>query len=221
MKILVTSDFHGHLSAIEEMREKAISNRVEVIVVCGDITHFGNLSLAKHLIEKMSIENVNTLFVPGNLDPIELIRIETIDGAQCLHGRFRKVSGLNFMGVGGCILSPFKTSFEMDEEEFQKILEEAFQALDDKKRFALISHNPPFGTKVDVTSFGAHAGSKSLRKFIEEKKPLLTLCGHIHEARGIDRIEDTIIVNPGPAFGGSYALMDLNDGISVDLCSLK
>jgi len=63
-------------------------------------------------------------------------------------------------------------------------------------------HIPPYGTKIDCLFSGVHAGSKSIRKFIEEKQPLLTLHGHIHEApmvgnEYIDKIGNTIIVNPG------------------------
>lgn len=219
MKILVASDFHGHLSVIEEMREKAISNKVGAIVVCGDITHHGTIPFARDVLEKLSIEGVVTLFVPGNMDPKELVDMETINGAQNLHGRSRKVAAMNFMGVGGCILSPFNTLFEMSEQKLRKVLDEASQMLDDEGHFILVSHNPPFNTKVDITSFGAHVGSKSLRSFIEETMPLLTLCGHIHEARAIDKIEETLVVNPGPAFKGFYALIDLNKEVLVELSS--
>ena len=44
-------------------------------------------------------------------------------------------------------------------------------------------------------------------KLISEYQPLLVLCGHIHEGCGIDKIGETVIVNPG-SLGekGSYAV---------------
>jgi len=43
-----------------------------------------------------------------------------------------------------------------------------------------------------------HVGSESVRKIIEEYQPILCACGHIHESRCIDKIGETIIVNPSP-----------------------
>ena len=40
--------------------------------------------------------------------------------------------------------------------------------------------------------------SKSIRKAVEKFKPNLLLCGHIHEAEGIeDRIGNTKVINVG------------------------
>ncbi|MBS7654873.1 metallophosphoesterase, partial [Candidatus Bathyarchaeota archaeon] len=49
-----------------------------------------------------------------------------------------------------------------------------------------------------------------------EYKPALTLCGHIHEAKGADKIGETLIVNPGPSKQGNYAIIDVLDG-SIDV----
>jgi len=40
-----------------------------------------------------------------------------------------------------------------------------------------------------------HVGSKALREFIIETQPLLTSCGHIHEALGIDQPKNSTIIN--------------------------
>jgi hypothetical protein len=45
----------------------------------------------------------------------------------------------------------------------------------------LISHAPPYNTNLDMTLNKRHLGSEALRKIITEKKPILVLCGHIHE----------------------------------------
>jgi len=75
------------------------------------------------------------------------------------------------------------------------------EPLNYKKSIYLI-HTPPYGTKIDCLFSGVHAGSKAIRKFIEEKQPLLTLHGHIHEAPlvtdvYIDKIGQTFVINPG------------------------
>jgi len=70
------------------------------------------------------------------------------------------------------------------------------------KRTIYIMHSPPFGTRLDFTKEGKSAGSLSIKAFIEEHQPLLTLHGHIHESPDIsgfyfDRIGETISINPG------------------------
>jgi Icc-related predicted phosphoesterase len=63
-------------------------------------------------------------------------------------------------------------------------------------------HSPPFGTKLDLIQGAKPAGSCSIKVFIEEHQPLLTLHGHIHEAPALsgtyfDRIGETLSINPG------------------------
>jgi Predicted phosphoesterases, related to the Icc protein len=74
----------------------------------------------------------------------------------------------------------------------------------DPKRTILLSHYPPFGV-VDFTLSDTHAGDGYLRRLIERYQPPLVICGHIHEAKGIDKIGDTLVVNP------------YNDPIIIDL----
>ncbi|MDD4197531.1 MAG: metallophosphoesterase [Syntrophorhabdaceae bacterium] len=65
-----------------------------------------------------------------------------------------------------------------------------------------VMHTPPFGTTLDVLRNGRHAGSRLVRRFIEEYMPPLTLHGHIHESHHMtmeltDRIGRTVCINPG------------------------
>lgn len=88
------------------------------------------------------------------------------------------------------------------------------QDLDPYIPFVLLSHQPPHGTACDRLRSGEHAGSISLRYFIEESGPLLVFTGHIHESRGEDRIERTRVVNPGPLDEGGYAFAEVfRDGV--------
>jgi len=62
----------------------------------------------------------------------------------------------------------------------------------DLSRSVLISHSPPYnsfldrvaldGLLADNLPMDVHVGSVAIRQFIEEKQPLLTLHGHIHES---------------------------------------
>ena len=43
-------------------------------------------------------------------------------------------------------------------------------------------------------------GSRAVRRAIEAFQPLISLHGHIHESRGIQRIGRTIAINPGSEY---------------------
>jgi len=103
------------------------------------------------------------------------------------------------------------------EEELKGLLERNLSELTVDDRVVLVSHMPPANTSVDVTYSGRHIGSSSIREFIERVRPILVLCGHVHEAPGIDRIGETIIVNPGPARDGRCAIANLDEDCKVVL----
>jgi Icc-related predicted phosphoesterase len=55
---------------------------------------------------------------------------------------------------------------------------------------------------LDLIQGGKSAGSRSIKNFIEENQPLLTLHGHIHESPELsgayfNRIGETLSINPG------------------------
>jgi Icc-related predicted phosphoesterase len=49
----------------------------------------------------------------------------------------------------------------------------------------LICHAPPYRTALDRVRPNLHAGSRSIREFIERHQPDYFFCGHIHEAEGV------------------------------------
>ena len=86
--------------------------------------------------------------------------------------------------------------------------------LDEKS--VLISHEPPYGAQ-DKVFLGLHGGSKELREIIDEYKPRLVLCGHIHEDPGVTRIGKTTVVNCSMGKRGEGALIEINEKLSVKM----
>ena len=63
----------------------------------------------------------------------------------------------------------------------------------------LVVHSPPKG-HCDQSSAGDHLGSEAILRAIEEKRPTLAVCGHIHESWGArSEVGLTKVVNLGPA----------------------
>ncbi|MFP3985286.1 MAG: metallophosphoesterase [Candidatus Bathyarchaeia archaeon] len=218
MRILGTADFHDNVESFHRTVSKASKNNVDVVAVCGDVTHFGSIERAVSLLSILRDVSCPVLFVPGNCDPPNLVE-NNVEGLELIHGRCLKIGETEFLGVGGSSPSPFHTPFELSEMEIANTLERAHKDYHSGK-LVLVSHDPPKNTKVDISSSGEHVGSLSVRRFVEKVKPQLVLCGHIHEARGMDRIGSSVIVNPGPARHGQCVLIDLEGDVKIELSHL-
>lgn len=217
MKILITSDLHG-LPAAEKNLMKLLERGYNCLILAGDLTNFGPTSTAESLFEKIKSTRIITLAIPGNCDPKPILRVLERYGVN-LHGKCRKIHDIEFAGFGGSNLTPFHTPFELSEEEIKEGLSGLLCGESDK--FVLVTHTPPFNTKVDMTFHSLHVGSKSVRKFVEKVQPALLVCGHVHEARNIDRLGKTLIVNAGPISRGYAAEAIIEEKISVRLIELN
>lgn len=216
MKVLIVTDFHGEKKAVKMTRDKSLKEMVDVVVVCGDVTHFGDIKTAESLLKILAEVRLPILFVPGNCDPPELSQDVDVKGVFCLHGRCKEFDELSFIGVGGGTPSPFYTTFELREEEISSTLMHAYKCLSKNKRFMLVSHVPPKDTKLDITHTGSHVGSLAVRKFIINKKPVAVACGHIHESRGVDHINSVEMVNVGPARLGYCAVAIVDQKLKIN-----
>ena len=216
MRILISSDFHGNPYAFRKVASETKKLGIDLLIACGDITNFGTAKQAEKLLLNFSELDSLVLFVPGNCDLPSVLEVE-IKNCSNLHGKCIEIGDYVFIGVGGSPLSPLQTPLEFPEEKISDILELAVSKCSRSKKLILISHTPPLNTKIDIAFNGEHIGSRSVRSFVEKYKPFAVFCGHVHEARGIDKIDDTILVNPGPARHGMYALAEVNNGIKVKL----
>jgi len=219
MKLLVAADFHGSIEASRKVSEKSKRLEVDAIIVCGDVTHFGSLKDAETILAPLTALDLPVLYVPGNCDPSQLAETQ-IAGAANLHGKCQKLGDVAFIGLGGSLTSPYYSWFELSETQIRNMLEQSWDKCPAKAWSVVVSHAPPRDTSVDLAFSRVHAGSVSLRAFIEERKPSVVFCGHIHEARGIDHLGDTLVVNPGAVRHGKYALANITDKIEVKLDSL-
>ncbi len=212
MKLLVITDIHG--KNIRNIRNLLKRENYDLLIIVGDITQFGPVSKAEKILDGLKSIGIPIFALPGNCDPKDVVDVLEEKEVN-MHSKSFEISGLQFVGLGGSNSTPFDTPFEISEEEIEKELDKLVQ--DSEEDWILVTHAPPHGTKCDLTSDGTHAGSKAVRKTIEEKKPLLNFCGHIHEARSIDNIKDTKIVNPGPVRNGFCAEVLIDEDIIVNL----
>ncbi len=183
--------------------------KANVVLLAGDMTN-GSMN---HLLRMFSILNEfneHVYAVPGNMDTAQILAHLAREGLS-LHRRFELVDGVALVGLGGAL--PFDGDFVFSEDEFSAMLDEAVTGLPAGTPTLLVSHQPPYDTALDVIRTGQHVGSRAVRAWIEKHQPLACLCGHIHEAAGVDRLGQTVLINPGPlATTASYAYLDVRAG---------
>ncbi len=191
MKILAVSDIHADKRNAERLAELAKREKVDLVVLAGDLSIFGEG--IKGLIKPFKENDLKVAFVPGNHDPPEMAEwLEAKYKIYNLHNQPLIINNIAFVGVGFANIPPYYIS---EDEIYSRVYQQMYQVKGAKK-VILVSHIPPYNTKLD--DIGEHVGSVSLRKILEKKQPDLCICGHIHEAFGLeDKINKTKIVNPG------------------------
>jgi uncharacterized protein len=74
----------------------------------------------------------------------------------------------------------------------------------------LVTHEPPLGT-LDRARSGAHIGTQAVRDLVDRLRPRVLTCGHVHESPGIERLDDTLVINCTMGDGRTGgALIDLS-----------
>ncbi len=193
MKLLAFTDLHLSLTNFAKMEKLAHKEKPDFIVCCGDISIFEqNLDF---IIKKLASLKCRVLAINGNHeDEVLMSRLcSRYPNINFIHRKSYVYGNYQFFGYGGDGFSYIDEDFEHLAKSFRR-----FAKKETKK--ILVTHAPPFGTKMDILYDNEHHGNKSIRNFINELKPELALCGHFHENfRVQQKIGKTLFVNPGPA----------------------
>ena len=194
MKLLLFSDVHGDLDACRDLVDRAAD--ADVVVGAGDFC-VARRNLAAP-IETLSAIDTPTVLVPGNAETEDEMDAQVSatgwDEAHVLHGDGVTIDGQSFFGIGGGIpITPFGPwSYDFSEAEARDLLAACPEGA------VLVSHSPPKNA-VDRDSKDQSLGSTAVRAAIEETRPVLTVCGHIHGSWGeAAEIGTTSVVNAGP-----------------------
>jgi Icc-related predicted phosphoesterase len=217
MKIIDVTDVHGNTDFLREIHDPI--NGADLVLVSGDITHFGGRLEAGRVIAALQTMNSRVFAVPGNCDRAGVEEFLTEEGIN-LNARAVQFGEVTLYGMGGSLPCPGATPNEHSEEEFAILLDGLKTWTVRPGPSIFVSHQPPFDTVCDRAHSGGHVGSKSIRRFIEEVQPSICFTGHIHEASGVDYIGKTVVVNPGPLRTGGYAELRLETDPAESL-SLK
>lgn len=209
MIVIGLADVHDGLPAVLSMM--AVVRAADVVVFAGDLTHFGGAVEAERVVSPVSAVAGKTFAVSGNCDYPEVDAWLERMGLN-LHGRGEMVDGVGFLGLGGSLITPFRTPNEYAEDDIEGYLNQGLLSLPPSTGapLILVSHQPPYGTRCDRLSNGTHVGSNAVRRFIETHRPQVCFTGHIHESAAVDNLGPTRIINPGMLGRGQYAWAEIN-----------
>jgi uncharacterized protein len=165
--------------------------------------------------ERLADSDVPLYLIPGNDDDFGIDEI--LDRPE-----FRPVNadgkvlelpgGLQLLSYGWSNPTPWLTPRELSEDELYERLDALAAGVRDPRRAVFMIHVPPYDSGLDTApildanlrptvSAGdvlrGPVGSTAVRRLIEERQPLLSIHGHIHESGGERKIGSTVCVNPG------------------------
>lgn len=198
MKLISLPDLHGGIKYIDRAAECLAD--ADVVLLPGDITTLGSVEDMQAVIGAVRrVTTARILGVPGNWDTRDAARYLKKADIN-LHRRHVIIDGVAFIGAGGSLPYGDNSGRQIlyDNIQLEEFLHEAVKGLSRRTPLVLVTHHPPLGTKMDMLWGDENFGSRTIRTFIEKHQPLLCVCGHIHAAQGIDRIGETVIMNPGP-----------------------
>ncbi len=203
-RILVAADIHGAAPALDGLPRAAAAARPDVVVVAGDFTQWGRpAGFAGELVRRLvAATGAPLLAILGNHDPPGTMAEVEAAGGRSIERRVERAGGESFVGLGSRLAGRLASTLGPGPD-----LVAAIEPLVEPARTVLVPHHPPRGA-CDRAWFGLRGGTRALRGLVERRRPKAVLCGHIHEARGVARLFDVLVVNPGPAFRRCYALLE-------------
>jgi len=190
MKILALSDIHGDVSFMKRMAEKGAEEKVDLVILAGDLIDFDQSKAG--LIGPFKAKGLDVAILPGNHEGMAEVNflIEKYN-LRSLHGYTIKKGDVGIFGCGYADIG----IHQLSEEEFFNTLKTAHDSLGEVKKKLMVTHVQP---SESILGLGMFPGSSGVRKAIEQFKPDIHICGHIHETQGIEEvIGKTRVINVG------------------------
>lgn len=172
------------------------------------------LTLAGEILEPAGIP---LWLIPGNDDDLSVDPV--LDASQYARNVDGQVVELDehheLISLGDTSMTPWECPRDYPEEHMVVAVKDLFEGVRDPTGAIVNMHCPPRDTKIDQCPaltkdlkieyeagqvIMSSAGSAAIRRGLEELQPVLSLHGHIHEARGTHKIGRTLCLNPGSEY---------------------
>src|ERR1700683_5027998 len=179
---------------------------------------------------------VRCIITPGNDDPLDADQVLAAhDRVECPELELCDLGPVTMASLGVVPTTPWNTERECSEDELGKQIDEMLGQVPSGQPCILNLHCPPYASGLDEApelddtlkpgfpgggpafTPGARA---AVREAIKRYQPVVGLHGHIHEARGAQKIGRTLCVNPGSDYSSGVlrgAVIDIaQDGSCLD-----
>ncbi len=236
MRAVFVTDLHGNSKALKKVLKYSESEDIEAVIIGGDIGPFAEsfsspeqsvIQDQREFLENVLVPEIEgfrkkhkdkKIFVMMGNDDFR-INMDILQDAEkrgllkIINKHAERINDMKIVGYSYVSPMPFLLDdWEKDEKYIDKDLRYLLRKSGGNKG-VWVFHDVPFGTKLDVIHGGRHVGSRSIRRFIEEFQPSVTLHGHIHESPDItgsvyERIGKTISINPG---NRHFVIFDMDD----------
>jgi len=229
---LALADIHGKTEMLERILKE--NPQVGGVFVAGDVTNFGKEKDAEKVLSVFAecLPDAALFFIGGNCDTVAARHsFEKHPGyleQKCAtlaiggHPAGDAATTIRIVGCGGGLLHMGLTPFELTDEELELGLKKAYARCPEKEderpvaspphALIVLTHTPPKDTLADLRST-RHLGSHAFACLLYEYEPLIWICGHIHEGRSVQWEGRTLVINPGPAALGSYAILHVGQNL--------
>ena len=177
LRLLIFSDIHNDWKTLERL----LATEADYYIAAGDqVTWAKGIERCGEILQTRG-DKVYVL--PGNHESAEQVATMCARfGLHNFHERHIQIGQWQVAGLGYSNPTPFNTPGEYSEAQ----LGDRLRRFADLAPLVLVCHTPPYGTALDQIRQGLHAGSHSVREFIEKHQPAYFYCGHIHEAEGVE-----------------------------------
>ena len=176
MKLLLFSDIHNDWKTLERL----LAIEADYYIAAGDQVTWGKG--LERCGEILATRGDKVYVLPGNHESADMVAgMCARHGLHDFHQRHFQVGRWQVAGLGYSSPTPFHTPGEYSEAQ----IADRLQPFAELTPLVLVCHAPPYGTMLDQIRPGLHAGSQSVREFIEQHQPGHFFCGHIHESEGV------------------------------------
>tara|TARA_Y100000310_G_C20701621_1_gene830488 strand:- start:357 stop:989 length:633 start_codon:yes stop_codon:yes gene_type:complete len=192
LKILAAGDIHGDMTQAERLAERAKKEKVDLVILCGDLTMFEKST--DNIIGPFKKRNEKVLLIPGNHETVATADfMAELYGMKNIHGYSVKYKDVGIFGAGGANIG----LFQLDEKEIYDLLKKGNDKVNYLKKKIMVTHVHPTESKMEKFT-KLLPGSKGVNKAIKTFTPDILLCSHVHEAEGIEeKIGKTKVINVG------------------------
>lgn len=167
---------------------------------------------------KLSGKEVQCYVMPGNDDHYAIDEVlNSSEIVKNVHQKIVQISDdLKMLSLGHSNITPWRCPRDITEAELEEKIESLMRDAGSGHEFIFNIHVPPYNSGIDLAPelnenmrprlgpggqvMVVPAGSIAVRKAIESYQPLISLHGHIHDARGFAKIGKTLCFNPGSEY---------------------